>query len=309
MAQKKKKGGGCGKLFLTAFLTVIMALSFVVPSHAALQDMWAYVYKWTGGMDADGKMALTRLTSGVTFKVLAHGSNTAETLYVYDSAALTSLTNPITTANFASATVCNDRVAFRVDPTDTTDDRYVDVIVVDTAGGYTAFIEHFDKYQHTIVIDERPNVIHHGMIWFGASTTSEVNTGIAWQVNTFIQDVRVEVVTVASAISIDVGLGPSASTGGATAGFRANVLLTAAGYVDDTAVITAGASVDYYPATTYGTLLYTAITGGGAATTDNGGKTWLGYAYSSATTTPYLIYQMNSTTGAGYLHYWFTRMR
>jgi hypothetical protein len=114
---------------------------------------------------------------------------------------------------------------------------------------------------------------------------------------------------VASAISINVGLGPTASTGGATAGFRSGVLLTAAGFIDDTAVITSGASVDYFPATTYGTLLYTAITGTGASVSDNGGKTWLGYAYSSATTTPYLVYNMNSTTGGGYIHYWFTRMR
>ena len=305
MSKKKGKGrGGC----LIA-LTMILALLIAVPAQAALQDMWAYVYKWEGKANADGTMALTRLTSGVTFKVLAHGSNTAETTYVFGSNALTALTNPITTTNFASATVCNDRVAFRVDPTDATDDRYVDLIVVDTDGGYTAFIEHFDKYTHTIVIDERPNVVHHGMIWFGAATTSEVNTGIALKVRTFVQDVRVEVVTVASAISIDVGLGPSASTGGATAGFRTDVLLTTAGFPNDTGVITAGASVDYVPASTYGTLLYTSVVGAGATYSDNGGKTWLGYAYSSATTTPYLIYQMNSTTGDGYIHYFFTRVR
>lgn len=292
-----------------ALLVFVLSFAFIVPAHAELQDMWAYVYKWTGGMDSDGKMVLTRLTSGVTFKVLAIDTATAETLYYFNTPAMTSLTNPVTTTNFAAATVCNDRVAFRVDPTDATNDRYVDLIVVDTAGGYTAFIENFDKYTHTIVIDERPNVVHHGMIWFGASTTSEVNTGIALGLNSFVQDVKVEVVTAASAISIDVGLGPSASTGGATAGFRSNVLLTTAGWPTDTAVITAGASIDYYPATTYGTLLYTAVTGTGASMSDNGGKTWLGYAYSSATTTPYIIYQMDSTSGAGYIHYWFSKGR
>ena len=295
------------KLFAVIF--TVLSLLVAVPAQAALQDMWAYVYKWEGKVNSDGTMALTRLTSGVTFKVLAHGSTTAETLYEFADPALTSLTNPVTTTNFASATVCNKRVAFKVDPTDSTDDRYVDLIVVDTAGGYTAFIDHFDKYTHTVVIDERPNVIHHGMIWFGASTTSVVDTGIDFQLYTFIQDVQVDVVTVASAKTLDVGLGYSGSTSQTTAGFRSAVLITTAGIVKDTGVITAGASIDYVPASTYGTLLYTSVVGAGATYSDNGGKTWLGYAYTSATTDPSLTYSLSSTTGAGYIHFWFTKMR
>lgn len=114
-------------LILAAF-----ALLAAVPAQAALQDMWAYVYKWDGKMSSDGKPVLTRLTSGVTFKVLAQNSDTAETLYYYKGS--TALTNPVTTTNFAANTVCNDQVRFRVDPTDTTYDRYVDLIVVDTNG-------------------------------------------------------------------------------------------------------------------------------------------------------------------------------
>ncbi len=308
MQKKKGKGGRGGCLWL--FVAVLLIFStFAVPAHAVLQNMWADVYKWEGGVNSDGKMVLTKLSSGVTYKVLATASNTAETLYVYNSTALTSLTNPITTTAFALVSASNKHIAFQVDPTDSSTDRYVDLIVVDTGGGYTAFIEKFDKYQHAVVIDERPNVMHHGMIWFGGVTTGLVDTGIDFKLKTMIQDVRVEVVTVESGISIDVGLGLAADTSQSTAGFRSNVLCTAAGFVADTGVITSGASIDYVPASTYGTMLYTSVVGGGATFSDNGGKTWLGYAYTSATTGASLTYIIDGTTAAGYIHYWFTRMR
>ena len=286
-------------LALAAFCLIIAA-----PAQAALQDMWANVYTWDGKMNVDGKPVLTRLTSGVTFKVLAVDSDTAETLYYYGGS--TSLTNPVTTTSFASDTICKDRVAFRVDPTDATSDRYVDLIVVNTDGGYSTFVENFDKYQHTIVLDQRPNVVHQGTIWFGASSTSEIDTGIDFHADVFVQDVRVEVVTVASAISIDVGI-LSSGTGGDADGFRANVLLTTAGYVADTAFITDGTNIDFVPASTYGVLLVTAITGSDV-TASAGGKSIHGYLI-DGTSTSSLTYTMNSTTGAGYLHYWFNRIR
>jgi len=291
------------KVFALAF--TLLAFFVAAPAQAALQDMWAQVYAWKGGMNSDGSATLTKITSGITFKVLAINSDTAETTYVYGGS--TALTNPVTTANFESATVCNKLVRFRVDPTDATNDRYVDLIVVDTVGGYTAFVEDFDKYTHSIIIDERPNLVHHGMIWFGASSTSEINTGITFAPDTFIQDVRVEVVTVASGVTLDVGI-LSSGTGGDVDGFRKGVLLTTAGYVKDTGVITDGVSVDYTPASTYGALLVTAITGDGATYSGGGGKSYLGYIH-DGTSTGVLTYQNPSTTGAGYLHYWFNRMR
>ena len=292
-------------------LTLALFAAFFLiaaPAQAVLQDMQASVYKWEGGIGADGKLTLTQITSGITFKVLAIDSNTAETLYYPKKT--TSLTNPVTTTNFAATAVCNKKVAFRVDPTDATSDRYVDLIVVDTVGGYTAFVENFDQYTHTIVIDERPNIVHQGTIWFGASSTSEINTGVNFAPNTMVQDVRVEVVTVASAITLDVGL-LSSGTGGDADGFRKGVLLTTAGYVKDTAVITAGVSVAYVPASTYGALLVTAITGAGTTYSGGGGKSYLGHIVVGpiATQATTLTYTNPSTTGDGYLHYWFNRMR
>lgn len=288
-------------------LAVLAAFLFVAgPADAALKDMWANVYKWTGGHNADGTLALTRITSGVTFKVLAQNSDTAETLYYYNTPAMTSLTNPVTTTNFAADTVCGDRVAFRVDPTDSTYDRYVDLIVVDTNGGYTAFVEDFDEYTHTIVIDERPNVMHHGIIWFAATTTAETDTGIDFLADTMIHDVRVEVVTTASAKTLDVGL-LSTETSGDADGFRDAVLLTTAGYVADTGVVTAGTTIDWTATSTYGALLYKSIAGSDAVAS-GGGRSYLGHVVTSGNAAS-LTYSQSSTTGDGYIHFFFTRLR
>ena len=290
------------------FTLVLVALAFFVaaPAQAALQDMWADVYTWDGKMSTDGKPTLTLKTSGITFKVLVINSDTAETLYYPSySAAMTSLTNPVTTTNFASDTVCHDKVAFKVDPTDSTSDRYVDLIVVDTNGGYSTFVENFDKYTHTIVIDERPNILHQGTIWFGGVTV-DTDTGINFLPDTFIHDVWVEVVTVASASTIDVGL-ITTGTSGDKDGFRVGVLLTTAGFVKDTGVITNGSTADYTAASTYGALLVTAITGSDAAASE-GGKSWIGHVVTSGYADG-LTYQASSTTAAGYIHYFFTRMR
>jgi len=108
-----------GELIMKRFITLALLAAFLfagaTPAMAEFQDMWANVYKKTAAWQKDvGDM--TRLTTGVTFKVLAIDSDTAETLYEYNDNAFTSLTNPISTTNFASATVCDDKVAFRVDP-------------------------------------------------------------------------------------------------------------------------------------------------------------------------------------------------
>lgn len=296
------------KFIASLFLAVTLFVS--VPAQAAFQDMWAKVYSWKGGIGADGKLVLSEITSGVTIRVMARNSVTAamETLYVFNDNAYTSLTNPIGTSDFASATVCNKQVRFRVDPTDATYDRYVDLIVTNTSGGHTAFVEDFDKYTHSIVIDERPNILHHGMVSFNATTTDETSTGVTFIADTFIADVRVEMITVVSTSTMDVGL-LSTGTSGATAGFRKAVIMTTAGYVQDTGVITAGAaSVDYTPVSTYGSLLYTAVTGAGATYSDAGGRSFIGHVVRS-TATGIMTYTSYKSSATGIIHYWFNRMR
>lgn len=291
---------------LKIFTLILAAIAFFVagPAQAAYKDMWANVYKWEGKQSADGKPVLTRLTTGVTFQVLAIDTTTAETLYYYKGT--TSLTNPVSTTNFASNTVCNDQVRFRVDPTDATNDRYVDLIVVDTNGGYTAFVENFDAFTHTIVIDERPNIMHHGMIWFDATTTAETDTGVNFLAETMIHDVRIEVITAASAATIDVGL-LSTETSGDADGFRDGLLLTNTGHVADTGVVMAGTTIDWTAASTYGALLYKSIAGSDAVAS-GGGRSYLGHIVTSGKAAS-LTYSQGSTSGAGLIHYFFTRLR
>lgn len=273
------------KKIFTFFTAVLIALVMVMPVQAEFADMWAEVYTTDGTLNGDGTVKLTKITSGITFKVLAVDSDTAETLYEYNDSAMTSLTNPITTTNFESATVCNDMVAFKVDPTDSSNDRYVDLIVVNTAGGFTAFVENFDKYNHAIVIDQTPNVQHHGVIWFAPSDNTEVDTGIDFAYDTLIEHVQVEVVTVDATETIEVGLLSSGTAGDAD------------GFVDAASVATAG-----YPLvtlTTSGALM------DNATNFDPDGHVILSANEQSLTYTG----TAGSDTAAGYIHYLITRMR
>lgn len=293
------------KLF-TLFLSLIVAMMLICPIvHADSKDMWAQVYKLKNTNIGDP--VLEEVTSGITFKVLQRNSDTAETLTVFGDDTSTSLTNPVTTSNFASASYCKGRVQFRVDPGEA-NDTYVDLIVVDTAGGYTALIEDFTQYEHKIIIDERPNIMHHGCIWFGASDNTETDTSVDIIADSLVHDVRVEVVTVDATETIDVGL-LSTETAGDANGFRAAVSVATAGFVADTAVITNGSNIDYTAASTYGALLVTAITGSDAVATC-GGKSYLGHVVtaSNATSITYTG-SAGSDTAAGYIHYFFTRMR
>ena len=107
-------------------------------------------------------------------------------------------------------------MAFRCDPTETTD-TYVDLIVVDQAGGYTAFVEDFDEYTHSIIIDERPNVRHHGCAFIatGGSST-EIDTGIDFDDVSIIDYMVVEIGTAISGGTtplLDVGILSSGTNG------------------------------------------------------------------------------------------------
>ena len=216
------------KRIFKIFTVALMIFALTVPiASAEIQKMTASVYSWDGKMTTDGKPELTLLESGVRFWVCAIDTSTLETLTEHDST--TSLTNPVTSTNFASDTVCADKVQFQVDPTDATSDRYVDLYVVDTNGGYFTFVENFDKYQRTIVIDERPGVIHHGVYRTAViASNTEVDTEIEWDYDTFIYNVVPEIITVDSGRAIDVGIDTSSS--GDIDGFVDGASLTTAGY-------------------------------------------------------------------------------
>jgi hypothetical protein len=270
----------------------------------ALKHFYAKVYKKDSNkFGGQGMLAGSQeIITGITYKVLARGANTAETLQSDSGGAPsgTSMTNPVTTTVFETL----DRIDFWCDPTDVTYDRYVDLLVVDTEGGYTAFIEDFDSYTHAVIIDETPNMMHHGCIWFSFTNAVLVDTGINFIPKTMVHDVRVEVVTADSGVTLAVG------TNDTVAGFRTGVSMTATGFIKDTGVITGGSSLDYVPASTYGSLLYTAITGSDSVTA-GGGRSYLGHIVDTSGTDDDLTYtpSAGSDTSAGFIHLWFTRMR
>ena len=300
------------KRWINILFAAVAALLFVaVTANATDYHYMASVYKYdaTKSFYSKSQTGTALLETGVTYKVLTAGSTTASTIYT--TAGWTkgsSKTNPVTTTIYLSD---GDGDAGKIDFWATT--STVDLIVVDTVGGFTAFVEDFSPNQRTILIDESPNVMHHGIIWFGVSSAVETDTGIDFIADTFIHDVRVQVVTADAGMTLDVGL-LSTGTGGDADGFIALRSMTGTGYVADTGVITAGASIDYTAATTYGVLLYTAITGTGAVTTPsyyhNGGRSYIGHIVTGSNTGA-LTYtgSSGSDTAAGYIHYWFTRMK
>jgi hypothetical protein len=285
------------KLFHSILITLIAVFLLSGTVQAANYDYTATVYKKTGVLR--GGQDLTPITTGITFKVLTANSDAAATITKFGDDKATSVTNPVTAANFASATVCGAKVQFR------TTAATVDLIVVDAAGGgFTTLVKGFSPYDHSIVIDETPNIMHHGMIWFGASNNKATDTGVDFLPDTIIHDVIVEVVTVDATETISVGTADTAT------GFRSGVDVATAGYIADTAVITGGSNIDYTPVTTYGSLLATAITGSDAVTT-NGGITRLQHVVVTSGTDDDLYYtgSAGSDTAAGYIHYFFTRLR
>ena len=288
------------KQFWLISLILMLTVVFTLPAFA-YNDFYAQVVKRDN--TTFGNVGLTPITTGITYQVLDAGTNTTSTLTKFADNSYTAVTNPVSPTVFAASTGGNGNIKFR--NANTT----VDIIVTDTNGGYTAVVSGFSLSQHTIVIDETPNMPHHGIIWF-APSTSETSTGVSFVPDTFVSDVRVRVVTTDSAKTIAVGLLSSQPNGSAT-GFITGLLMTTAGYVADTAISTKGTNGQYVPASTYGSFLYTCTTGTDSANVDLvGGKTYTGYIVtgSNATTISYTG-SGGTTTAAGYIHYWFTRMK
>jgi hypothetical protein len=305
------------KKLLTLITVLALALAvFAAPGQAVMKDMWAYVYTWDGKMDVNGKPVLTRQTSNITYVVFpADMDQTRETLYVYNDDTYTSLTNPVTGTNFTSATVGNDMISFRVDPTET-NDTYVDLIVVDQDGGYTAFVENFDEYTHTIIIDERKGIQHHGAIWYYYTTSGELDTGIDFNQYAVISDVAIEPLILDSGETIDVGL-LSSGTDGDADGFIDGKGVGTVGYYsvrkhDNTTYgFSSGASHYHAVDNVLGALLGTTIVG-------SGGDTQVGYHgaiqewdhFFHATQEQSLTWTISScSTAWGLIHYFFTEVR
>lgn len=273
------------KRFWKLLLALFLVVAFALPAQAEMRKMWAQAYKWEGGMDADGTMTLTKLNDSVRFWVQAVSADTLETLYEYDDPSNTSLDNPITVANFEDATVCNGLIAFNVDPTDA-NDKAVDLYVVMQDGGFFVFVEDFDENQHTIVIDARPGVEHHGIYRTAViSSTTEVDTEVDFSYDTVVRAVTVEIITEDAGTTVDIGIDTSAA--GDVDGFVDGISLATAGFVDNT-LTTVGEYLD-----------------------DASDADIVGYPI-DGTDEQTMCYAGESTTnntGVIMIHYWFTRLR
>ncbi|MGP8154370.1 MAG: hypothetical protein ACLQBQ_09575 [Smithella sp.] len=282
----------------TLIALIFLAVTFAVPAFA--YDFYAPVVRRDN--TTIGNVGLTAITSGITYQVLDANTNNISTLTAYGNNTYPPMTNPVTTTVFAATTVGNGLVRFR------NLNSTVDIIVTDTNGGYTAVVRGFSTGMHTIVIDETPNMPHHGIIWF-APSTAETSTGVNFLTDTYVSDFKVQVITTDSH-NMTVGL-LSGQTNGNAAGFLTGVPTSTAGYVADPGVTTKGTNGEYVPATIYGPFIYTSVTGTDSANVDLvGGKTYTGYVVtgSNATTISYTG-GSGTTTAAGYIHYWFTRIK
>jgi len=266
-------------------LTIIFALALIVgvglPAYAATQYYRAEVYKLVNTGDVAD--ASTRITSGITYRVLQTDETAADTDETLGSdKVMTSKTNPVTTTVYNT----HDRIDFWCDPTDA-GDAQVSLIVVDTNGGFTAYIADFLPTTHKVIIDERPNMMHSGVIWFSgtAVTTLVTDTGIDFLYDTVLHALKVDVITAGAADSIDVGL-LSTETSGDDDGLIDGFNLSSTGALTP-ALATSGALLDdatnFYP---------------------------LGHFIESANARS-LVYSTLSTitTSNGYLHYFFTVVR
>jgi hypothetical protein len=159
---------------------------------------------------------------------------------------------------------------------------------------------------HTIIIDEQIGVVHHGLVPYTSNSNVATDTGVDFPVGTLILDVWVEQTAVDNSETIDVGTYDTA------AGFRTALALAtgAEGLTQDTGVITGGSSIDYTPATNYGSLLTTAITGSDSVTA-NGGNSRKPHYVKTAGTDDDLYYTETAggDTAAGFIHYSFIRLR
>ncbi len=270
--------------WITFILILAVALGFLIPgaADAKLQKFEAAVYAWRSGSEPIIGNMTKRVSTDITYEVLAVGTDTRETLY--SDQQLTSKTNPITTTVYNT----DNGVAFWVDPTDATSDTYVDLIVTDVNGGYSIVIDNFSPSMRTIIIDERPNIVHHGIIRFSGGSSGgvgvETDTGIDFEADTSIHAVMLETVTVATSGTYDVGL-LSSETSGDADGFIIGVATSTAGYT----VLAAG---------TMGALL------------DDGTSQLIHVV--TGTKAKSLTYKQLAgtvTTSAGYIHYWFSRLR
>ena len=289
------------KFFKSAIIFISIALTFflVVPNVFAGYDHYTInVYKNLGYTTTAG--GNTQITSGVQYLVLNGGTDTRST--IYSDAGSTAITNPVSTTVFDAAT----DIDFYIDDSVTT----VDIIVVDTAGGFTLFLDGITSSVKNCLIDERPNMSHQGTFWYttqdDATVTLPTETGIVMPVGFRMEDIVVETVraTVSSACNIRIGSGATYAgfldwtlVDGADLWMRPNDYATTADSDTRGSLI----STIYADSLAYVYMQTSEFTGAFAKPGYIATAASLNYAIDSA--------DDNTLYGWGYVHFWFSVVR
>lgn len=259
-------------------LFVLLAVFLLAGNAMALDHYKAKVYAITD--TGVSELERSAIADTIAYQVLAKDADTEET--IYSDAARTAMTNPVVASVFATT----DMVDFYCDSTTA---GYVDLIVVDTNGGYKTIVEDFTPYVHSIYIDKRSGIVHQGMIWFSLASTTETDTGVDFLADTTIKRAYAEIVTTVAGGTVDLGLDSTEASGDAD------------GLIDGMSTVTAE-----YPLvtlTTSGALM------DDGTNFDPNGHTIVGNG--TSTTAKTLTYKTNCTggTAAGYFYWDFVRNR
>lgn len=301
----------------TWFFILALLISFAAAPVDAVQRRYeAQVFKVDQSKgDVSGQLTVpNRLTTGITYRVYAIGTRTDETLLARSGAtgqAVTAKTNPVTTTVYGTD---GGRISFVCDPTDATDDLYVDVLVVDVTNGFSRMVRNFSPSQRTIAIDETYGVSHWGSIWIAPADATQTSTGLTLTVGTLLEDFQLEVTKNIAGSTINVGINGITAVNGA---FLLTRSTATNGWVTDTAVPTAG-NLTYVPATTYGTYMATAVTGANAyptvlVTGSNmltiGGIVRHPYMMTAANTLRYTATNGTAANADALIHFKFTKFK
>ncbi len=304
-------------------IIMFVAAFFVVPAEARYEHYQIKVQKDLGYFGGTG--GFVDITSGIQYLVLqagadGHEANTVHaTLYTNGGAA--TMSNPVNNDTFDA----EEQIDFWLL---TADDASCDIIIVDNSGGFTLYMDGVTPQIHNAVINERPNVSHHGQIWFSLNTdaiwsgvsttildaghgpTGPFDTGVDLLFGSMISFVTVQmIVPCQDSGDTDLNIGMA---GSATA-FRGGDPVTGTGGQETDAVHFV--DLDYIADTNYGDVLYTE-------------SSWLEFtiAKSIAIPVPYVLtvsdaslnYSLdsgdstkNAISGAGwgFIHYFFTPMQ
>lgn len=196
-------------LTLIAVIAIVFALA-VPQADAALRHFKLDVYKATTAQGLYDISYATRLTDNVYYSVYRYHattpSGTRETLYV-DKAGTALGSNPWVSEGFFDNTGTID---FYCDPNESGDSK-VRLLVIDAVSGKSVWMTaEYDK-DHTVIIDERPGVIHmltlplsstSVKMWGAATSNGDTkDTGINFALNTTVLDMYVDVTAAAASTS------------------------------------------------------------------------------------------------------------